>query len=709
MSNPIRAFLASLETQREHDRQAYADPPEQPDWTQEASQYRLQWKPSQLPPLEEPLPLEEVRSGITRQIMLYATNQDDASLLLIRVPPGTGKTTAAVNAVQYLGESKRILYAAGRHDFYADICGVRGYKPAQWYEWKAFKHTDSEGEPDMCRFSDQLDAWVNRGYPSVLFCKQVCLRDKHMSQCPYRLQRGQKEPIIFGMHQHLITGMSISDYALGICDEMPLTAFLDRRNVPESGILVPGASGVVEQLFRRLLQIARTATDPVYGPRLLGMIGDLLGQAYQEIDKLEAALPLAPEIVTAQEAYDAPYWYVFDLLKALSSEYECYRNGWQNWVSRVRVSQDGILILSRKHTKMAWRREFKPRKLVVLDATGSAEMYRRIFERPVREYAPQVERPGRVFQVVGRLNGMSSSLGQTQKKGVKRLSKNGRQMLKAADLIAAQYEGRVAAVTFKSAETEFMDVFGEENVRHFGALRGTNDLEGAEALIVAGGYCPPMAGVFDLAASLNPERMIPFMQEVDGRAESCWSKRLVEYRMREQKRKGAPWRNVSGFWRDADLSVILEELRRNEIVQAVHRVRPNLKASDVWLLTSVPTNEPLDGIYEDLSEVEFTPERAKEQRTTKTGKTYDKWKGVAWGPWLLLWRWLDRKWDEGVPYLTKEDLAIQANVTSKTVVVQGWMDALDAFYKDKERHWVKETRRINNRRQGTFILVPVKD
>jgi len=705
MPNPIRDYLDALRAQREHDRQSYTKPPEQPDWEKQSTQFRIEWRPTALAPLPDPLPLEEVREGITRQIMLYATNPNyDGELLLIRVPPGTGKTTAAVNAVQKLSY-KRVLYAASRHDFYQDVRLVPGFNPELWYEWKPICE-------DTCRYHKSMLAWLNRGYPSSIFCNQVCQYDRHIQFCSYRAQRKRTEPIIFGMHQHLITGMAISNYGLGICDEMPLNAFLNRRQVPLSGILVPGAAEPMAALFRRLDMVARQAKVPLHGKDLLQVIGDVLGDVFDIVDagSLFDSIPIAPDINAPEEAMDAPYWYIFDFLKLISPEYECWKNEWDDWLSRVWVSKDGILLLDRFHARDKWRgpgETYHPQRLICLDATGSKEMYYRLFGREIVEYAPRVERPGRVFQVAGRLYGTSETMTDVGK-GRKRLSKHGIQLLKTADLIAKQYEGkRCVAVTFKAAEIEFERTFGEGNVRHFGALRGTNDLESADCLIVAGGYCPSMEGTFNLCAALHPERMHPFVKTIDGKPVAPWSHQSREYRMKSPSRL-VPWRKVAGFWQDPDLTVVLEEFRRNEIVQALHRVRPNLKASDVWLLTSLPTGEPLDAIYENVSDLAFTPGREKVEKTTRDGRVYPAWEGITWECWLLLYRWMDRKWEDAVEYLTKEDLATQANVSVSTVQSQKWLDYLDRFYRDKEKPWALAQRRTSpDRSRKTWVLIPM--
>lgn len=706
--NPIRAFLNELEEQRKRDTLAYHTPPPPPPLEEPSTQYALQWQKSALPPLDEPQPLADVREGITRAIMDYAQGGKHNPLLLVRVPPGTGKTTAAVSAAQDLSRSGRVLYAGPRHSFYSDVCLTRNFKPSLWYEWLPYAHQDEDGNHDMCRYAPQMMAWLERGYPAIPLCKGLCIYDGWINECPYRAQAKRKERIIFGMHEHLHTGMAISDYHLAICDEMPLGAFLSRRWIPTSHVVAPGASGAVGELFFRLEHLTQWAKAPVWGPSLFRYIGDVLADVYAEIEVLDSKLPQLPEVNSPEDVDRAGYWYIFDLLKLLSPEYECWRNGWQDWVSRVQVSTNGILMLSRHEPHKAWRGDH-PGPVVCCDATGSAEMYQRIFGRDVIEYAPPVKRPGRVFQVVGRLNGMGTTIDRTVDQSKRKLTSNGIEMLKSADLIAKQYKGRKAVVTFKAAEPEFKAVFGDRNVRHYGDIRGTNDFESADVLFICGGYCPSMSGVLDMAAALHPRRMAPFVKrDENGNVKPLWSRRLVEYRMREQEGL-APFRHVSGFWTDPDLNVVLQEFRRNELTQAIHRVRPNIQKTDVWVLTSIPTDEPLDAIYTDISELDCTPSRKRIEKTAKgSGRTYPTWEGITWQKWLLLYKWLTAQWDAGVDYLTKEQIAEQAQVEPKTVVTQKWMDAIVEFSQTLNPHeWAKIPLKVDGASRRTWVISPV--
>jgi DNA polymerase III delta prime subunit len=706
-NNPVQAYLDDLKARRISDAEAYAVPQE-PSWHKDAfSGFSLEWHPSQLAPLSDPLPLAAVRDALVSRILEYIYDEKETRALLLRVPPGVGKTTASVQAAQNwaleTGGKSRILYVSSRKNFFAELMAMPGVAPQMWYNWLPMQAGDDEHE-ETCRYSDEIHAWMDRGYRGIDFCRQMCHEDGWMEEgCPYRAQARRPEPIIFGRHAHLITGMAIKDYEACFVDEMPMSAFIDRRRIPTNEIIVPGLKGDLRSLFSTLFDLAEWRKEWVYGPELMRYIGPFLEEIYAQIDTLEERLPTVPTIYDPGQAYEVPYWYVFDLLKKLSPEYECWKNGWSDWLARVRVSKLGLLMLDRKKAKEMWTGK-NPCKMIFLDATGTPAVYRTLFDnRDVIVEEPNIERKGKIQQVVGRLNGFF----QTYKMAGKTIHVKpaGKEMLEQAKLIAAQYTGRVGIVTFKAMAPVFAKHFGPLNVLHYGGLRGSNLLESCECLILCGGYGPNMIGLHDLAKMLNQERMKPFAKKDEhGMWLNPWTNRLHEYRIKNTRGQTA-WRRVGGYWDDTDLDALLDEFRRNEITQAIYRNRPIENEHDVWILTSIPTDVLLDGIYEDLSGLEFTPKREAVQ-----GRKATMYRGVAWQKWLVLKPWLDEQW-ETAAYVTVEQLAEACNMTVQAVRCQRWRHYIDLFYKEQDdpRPWMLEAVQVNvDDRQRSAVLVPVK-
>jgi len=607
---------------------------------------------------------------------------ENNDVLLIKVPPGIGKTTAAVNEAQRLARNgKRILYVGSRHNFFDhDIVNVNGFEHKLWYHWLPMN-----GE--TCRYIDAVQAWMRRGHAGIRFCAQLCTRDDWMhEECPYRQQKNRSEPIVFAMHQHLTFGLSVRDFDVVFVDELPLQAFINERHIPASGIMIAGATGVMGKLVTKLNHLAtEDAEGRIWrGKPLLDEIGELLTEAYEEISLLDKSLRQAPRIYRPETAYDLPYFYILELLRLLVKEHKCWQEGWESWVSRVSVSPLGIKLLNRREV---W--EHLPYKTICLDATGSRAIYAELFGRDIIKHAPVVERPGKIYQIVGRLNGISTILDDGEPR---RLTKSGREMLRQAQTIAVQYSGRIVVVTFKDAVPEFAAVFGELNVMHFGAIRGTNQLEDADCLIVAGGYCPPLRAVKDTTACLFPERMEPFIyRDEEGNWSDPWRRQKREYSLMPDAPRSKPGlvprRTVSGFWDDPQLNMVLQAYREEEIVQAMHRVRPNLHASHVWVLTSIPTDEPLDAIYETLNNTALTP-------------------GINWKTWFVLEDALAGWWAEGDD-VTAEMIATAVNVTPGWVENQKWLHKIAEWLPD---HWLKSKRKKveGKRGPGKLCITPVK-
>src|SRR5205807_1519050 len=60
-----------------------------------------------------------------------------------------------------------------------------------------------------------------------------------------------------------------------------------------------------------------------------------------------------------------------------------------------------------------------------------------------------------------------------------------------------------------------------------------------------------------------------------------------------------PIRLQSSFRNDPELQRLLEIFREDELVQAVHRARPNIRDCDIFLLSPVAIAEPIDFIFDE--------------------------------------------------------------------------------------------------------------
>jgi hypothetical protein len=451
--------------------------------------------------------------------------------------------------------------------------------------------------------------------------------------------------------------MSISDFDFCVIDELPLSAFVEHRLIPVDGLDV-GAIGPLGQLTDTLAAMCGSAQPKrrVSGRELFDRIGSILDDIDTQIEMALSATPEVPRIYEAYQVSDAPYWYILDLLKLASVEHRAWREKWPLWAERIWLTRAGLHFTQRADP---W--ESLPLKIIVLDATAQPDLYHVILKRDCRVYAPVVERRGKVYQVAGRLNGKYATLGQDGE-----LSSSGREML---DIVKRMSDGRVGVVCWKAMAPHFAREFGEENVLTFGGLRGSNHLQEVDTLFVCGTPTPPHQDMIDLAAALSDDINPFFELDADANRVPLYAHGEREYRLSQsgqdlaREQFGPATAGIArriGYYKHNILDAIHRQLREAELVQALHRARVNLRDATVWLLTSTPTDEPIDGVWND-------PPLGPPE--------------IHWRIWLRLEPWLQEQHDQGAT-LTYETLADAGGVSLDWVKRNKWLDVIAAYMPD---------------------------
>lgn len=525
------------------------------------------------------LSLAEVREVIAEAIATYLATANPTHMLLVKAPPGAGKTTAAVRAAEMEAAKghRRVLYAAPRHDLVGDIVALAQH-PEWWYEWQPRRRGDREtGVGETCRYAEQIGTWLHRGYPAMAFCAGVCGWDYVNRFCAYHEQRKRMEPIIVGQHPHVWGGHPFNFHVL-IGDECPIATFGHEWVVPERHIAPPGLE-VTDPLTELVHELADLAARDLRleGPALLAA----LGGAARVVSTCEhASIPLdasalTPSIHTPDEAEDAPYFHLPALVHLLLREGRTALTG-ADYPPRVIVSDHKLLLLLRRQVS-----EQMPRHVVWLDGTGEERLYREVFGRPVEVVEPEVRLAGRVFQVHDSANGKGAVARKNAGTAARETTAKRQHLRQQAEVIASRYaRGRVAIVAHLALKEHFADWPGEW--AHFYAARGTNRLEDCDALIVIGTPQPALHELEKLARMIFWKRMRPFRVG----AFLPWSVNWTKYVYVDTEGRG---REIPvGDLADEDLSALLRQLREAEIVQAAHRARPNLRPVDIWLLTNLP-------------------------------------------------------------------------------------------------------------------------
>lgn len=511
----------------------------------------------------------------------YLRDPDPGYALLIAAPAGAGKTYHGVRLAERVAAAgHRVLYAGPRRAFWYDVTAEQ-QRPNWWYFWQPRHQGDLEATPiypATCRWEPQISAWMTRGYDAMDFCAnaRICGWDYIRDRCPFHKQKERGENIIFGQHAHVALGHPLMDkFHLVIGDELPLSAFLHPWTIPISQIVPSGMEDIdVADLLRTLKWLCVNPPDdrPFWDGADLytrGIPGGV-DRVRAVLDRYRMALSdlaYAPELRTAGQADEAPYFHLVDLASLMLRETQQLASGRTAIIPRVRLSSDGLTLLLRRTPP-----KNLPRHVVWLDATGDAGIYEALLDRPVRVIRPQIRLTGRVHQLWASANNRGAMLNDRpgmdgQLAGDRKVAQIRAQIARILD---THHYQQPAVISYKPIAHTLIP--GAPHT-HFGAARGTNALQECDALFVVGAPLPNLNTIGDMAAMLFFERDEPFRNE--------WHALDVPFTGQ------AAAHSVGGFWDDPDLTVLLRQLRESELVQAVHRARPLRRDVDIWLLTNV--------------------------------------------------------------------------------------------------------------------------
>jgi len=567
-SDALSRFLADLDAER-----AKAAPQparDEPEWLRGIERHLQIVAPPPAREMER-LTVQEARGRIRSGIRDYLAEDNAGEMLLVQAVAGVGKTTIAVQTCEEMVEKSRarVLYAGPRHDFFVDLMAIARH-PDWWYEWLP-RRDESDDHPANCQHFAAMNTWLAKGYRAMDFCQRVCGWDYVGRYCGYHAQRKRAEPIIYGMHEHVVLGHPFA-FGVVVGDESPITKVCQEWNIPAANVMIPGLdpddrlTHILHELHALASQGTTVRTDALI--MLLGGAESVASACEDTVIPLDPEFTV-PDIRVAEDVERVPYLHLFPLVTLLKRAAGMLMRGGQP-ADRLRLVGGSLQMLLRRQLN-----ERLPTRMVWLDATANARLYSAAFQRPVRVLDAQVRLRGQVIQVYDRANGKASLL---EKDGTQ-THQVGQAGVLIGEIVKRQGYIRPAVITFMGCQ----DAMGVEEVGHFYAARGTNQYEGCDALFVVGTPMPPPGKLLDQARMVFWERDLEFV--------APWITQLKQYRYVDPDDGQGRAYPVAGYWDDPDLSAILWSMREAEIIQTAHRVRPINVACDVWLLTNIPLDE----------------------------------------------------------------------------------------------------------------------
>lgn len=547
----------------------------EPEWP---DRVRRPYLVDQLP---EPLvyderPLEEIRASLQRAMRDYLRIPEPDYMLLLKPPPGTGKTYAGVAFAQWAHQftGQRVLYAGPRHAFFADIMAEADKQEQpenSWYEWQPRQDKPDDETKHTCHLAPQIAEWQQRGYESMTFCSTICGWDFINKGCPYHAQKRRHEPIIYGQHQHVVLGHPLaSQFAVVIGDEDPSQAFLRTWKIPTE-FIIPDGLDPSSMLFSVLnqLRLLCLGNFMLRGPMLYRELGpERVIEACQEFRIAAGAQYIQPELHTASDVDNVPFAHLAETVRILYVEALGVAAG-EAINTRLHVTPQGLQLDLRGHVV-----DSLPKHMIWFDGTGHAPKYEALFGRRVETVSVPLPMRGQIFQVTDSSWPKTSLLTSDNSP-----TAGAREVLRMIERLITQRGYRrahVGIITFMGLE----DIFRNAGLRtaHFFGQRGTNAFIDVDALFVVGTPMPSLTAMEKIARQIWDTRYRAF--------NNAWLSVPTAYHYITPTMQGVMV-NVSEF-ADENLNIILRSVREAEIVQAAHRARPVFRPTDVWLFTNIP-------------------------------------------------------------------------------------------------------------------------
>ncbi len=576
--------------------------------------YSIHYEKQNIVREDNALNLDEIRFEMQREIQSYLRGREKKKPLLICVPAGVGKTHTGITVAQEAAHNDlRVAWFAQRKStFDEDIAGFPHFERALWYFWVAVNGT--QNDLPVCDYSEAQMRWTSAGYISKDLCNMLCKANGHYYECPFIKQRYRPEPVVFARHNHLTVGMPMKDkFDVAIIDELPLSAFLKEREIDIRKLDIKDAATSLKDMIDQIqIMSLKHPKRKISGKELFTPIDGNLRDIFARLEMNENYVyPKPPIIHDAVETRELQPFWIHDFMKIAAVEHSDFINGKTEWAERVWLSDSKLHMLFRNKT---W--DDLPRKKIILDATGDPAMYEKLFGEEPIVYKPTVKRAGKIYQIAYRNNGKQSLNNDSSKAEV----------LEIIDGLISKYQYKnVGVICHKENE----NYFGEHYIRtrHFGALRGTNELEDCDVLFVIGNQAANLDSIIKTALALDNERRVPFFVRYS-QIRDNYSLSLSGMKMLKREHDATSAWRLTGRYADNTLETVARQARQTELEQAIHRSRVNKnKDTTVWILSALPMGEPVDWLMEQPP---FGPV------------------DIGWKLWKRLDNWLNEQYKLGI-------------------------------------------------------------
>lgn len=635
--------------------------------------FKLQWeKPINERVKEEFVTIEQARIIIAESISHYLdTDYGEKTLLVVASGTGTGKTTTSLASLNRYG--RRAIFCMPNKRHFTILAENYNFIPHYWHQWIGLSDGSLvDPESTMCREFLTAKPILSARLPLAAACA-IC--PIFRGDCEYHLQKKSRKLFIATSHNYLTSpfGLDGEEPKLIFVDEDPTSVFLDEIYVPARDFVFIGDPRVVA-FMKELMTCCHTGKH-LSGRDLMDRLRPYADGWVEAVTEGHLPRTKAPSNRTEACSLKRDAWEEFN--DVFMRELDAYDASPERYADRIVCGETREKVPS---MVIKYRSYISPQiencKFIILDGTADLNHYRNLFpDRKIIFVKPNVKQKGKLFQIVGNQLGITEL---TDKPGELNLSIE--KTLRTVDAIKIAYKyQKIGVVTYKHLVGIFEGIAGIDMVLYYGGdATGSNKLEPCDALFVVGTYQPPSHVIMDSHLCINQLDMRHLTTTTkNGKFLPLFSRRFMPYNVFNENGEQAH-RFVGGFWDEPLLTAYVWATIRPAI-QAIGRARLNLHDDHhVWVLSSLPTSLPLDGIY---NHAPIYPEGIERDRWAKILKELGQIKQFE--------------------FITCDMLADWAGVSRKYASAEKWVEKVAKHLDAKTA-----TAPVSDRRQKCFLYEP---